>query len=377
MKEERPAIFMREETFTASLLRSATDDAPSVSVCIGTYNQARYLVECVESILAQTCPVEEIWVSDDASTDNTQMVMEELCRRYSTVRYYRHSSNQGIAKNLSWALAQPFTELIARIDSDDKMEPRFIETLAGLMKKYPQAGYGHGDVYEIDSRGVRTRVRRLQRSAVYEDAEESLRKNAQGYRVAADCILFRAAALKQANYYHANASWKSAEDWDLSVRMAILGWGNVYAAEPLASYRVWDDSGQARFKRKVAEIECVTKVYMGTLEPEYIRRGWSTGILRKNMRRRAVGFADALDSPLFSEAERAIYKARLRELGDSVSLSVAIFLAEAGFNPIVRRMRRVKIRLKDQVKSWLRGMKKPERSAGEAASGKGTAAERP
>jgi hypothetical protein len=116
---------------------------------------------------------------------------------------------------------------------------------------------------------------------------------------------------------------------------------------------------------------------MGTLEPEYIRRGWSTGILRKNMRRRAAGFADALDSPLFSETERAIYKARLRELGDSVALSAAIFLAEAGFNPIVRRMRRVKIRLKDQVKSWLGGMKKPERSAGEAVSGKGTAAGRP
>jgi len=154
------------------------------------------------------------------------------------VRYHRHAVNLGIAENLSWVLSQPTTELIARIDSDDKLEPQFVETLDDLMTIHPQAGFGHAEVYEIDSHGARGRIRRLHRSTGYEAPEESLRKNAQGYRVAANCILFRASALKQANYYRINSSWKSAEDWDLSVRMAILGWGNVYASTPLASYRV-------------------------------------------------------------------------------------------------------------------------------------------
>ncbi len=344
--------------------------APTVAVCIGTFNQAQHLTECIESVLSQTYPVQEIWVSDDASTDGTQEVMEEICERYPTVRYYRQPANLGIAENLSWALAQPATELIARIDSDDKLEPTFVATLADLMSRYPQAGFAHSDVYEIDRHGARTRVRRLHRTAVYETPAQSLRKNAKGYRVAANCILFRAAALKQANYYHANASWKAAEDWDLSVRMAILGWGNVYATTPLANYRVWDNGGVVRSKRIIPEVECVTKVYKGTLEPEYIKRGWSTRTLRKNMRGRAVGYADGLDSPLFSEAEREVYKARLRELGDSVSLSLAIFLAQAGFNPLARSIRRTKIRLKDSVKSLLRKMRKLGR-------GEESAAERP
>jgi GT2 family glycosyltransferase len=347
----------------------AASTTPSVAVCIGTYNQARYLAECLGSVLAQTYPVEEIWVVDDASTDETQELMEEFCRRHPTVRYHRHAVNQGIAGNLSFALAQPSAELIARIDSDDKLEPAFVAMLAHLMAEYPRAGYAHGDVVEIDSNGARTRMRRLHRSATYETAEESLRKNAQGYRVAANCILFRAAALKQANYYHANASWQSAEDWDVSVRMAILGWGNVYAAAPLACYRVWDDSGMARFRRRVPEIECVTRVYKETLEPEYVRRGWSTRVLRANMRRRAVAYSDALDSPLIGAEERLIYKARLRELGDSFSLTAAIFLAEHGFNPLLRRMRGVKIRLKDLAKSLLRGMMQPGRGGREATSG--------
>jgi glycosyltransferase involved in cell wall biosynthesis len=342
---------------------------PTVAVCIGTYNQAQYLARCIESVLAQSYPLEEIWVSDDASTDGTQALMEEICAHYPAVCYHRHPENSGIARNLSWALSRPNTELIARIDSDDELEPGFVETLVGLMGSHPQAGYGHCDVYEIDSYGVPTRVRRLYREDVYETPEESLKKNANGYRVAANCILFRAAALKQANYYYANASWKAAEDWDLSVRMAILGWGNVYAAAPLARYRVWDDSGRARFKRKVQEIECVTRLYKSTLESEYIKRGWSTRVLRKNMRRRAVSFADCIDSPLLSEDEREICKSRLRELGDSFSLSVSIFLADAGFSPLVRRLRRAELRLKDCAKSLLREVyKRCRRGSGETAS---------
>ena len=369
MEDLEGRSLMKSITPDETLESSVAHHMPSVSICIGTYNQAQYLSECIESVLAQTYPVAEIWVSDDAGTDATQDVMAEICRCHPIVRYYRQPTNLGIVKNLSWVLAQPSTELIARIDSDDRLEPAFVATLADLMSRYPQAGYGHGDVYEMDSRGVRTRVRRLHRSTVYEDPEESLMKNARGYRVAANCILFRAAALQQANYYHENVSWRSAEDWDLSVRMAILDWGNVYAAVPLANYRVWDDDGKVRFKRIVAEIECVTKVYKGTLEPEYIKRGWSTGILRKNMRSRAVGYAGALDSPLFSAWEREIYKLRLRDLGDSAALSLAILAANTGLNPLGRAIRRAKIRLKDHAKSWIRELKKLSHAEREAGTG--------
>lgn len=333
---------------------SQGNGARSVAVCIGTYNQAQYLEECIESVLAQSRPVEEIWVSDDASTDHTPQVMERLCKLHPTVKYYRQPVNLGISENLSWVLAQPSTEFIGRIDSDDRLEPNFVATLMDLLLAYPQAGFAHGEILEMDSRGVRTKVRRLHRPAVFESAEESLRNGARGYRVAANCIFYRAVALRQADYYHANATWKCAEDWDLCMRLAIQGWGNVYAATPVANYRVWNDSEQIRFKRGIYEIEGVTNVYTKTLEPEYIRRGWGTRELEKNRRKKALVYADALDSPLISKPEREVYKARLRELGGSMSLSVAMFLAAVGLNPLLRCMRRAKVRLKDLVKACLR-----------------------
>ena len=53
---------------------------PLVSVCVITYNQADYIGECIESILAQetTFPF-EIIIGEDNSTDGTR----ELCKKYA------------------------------------------------------------------------------------------------------------------------------------------------------------------------------------------------------------------------------------------------------------------------------------------------------
>ena len=51
---------------------------PRVSVAVGTHNGARFLGEQLGSILAQTRPVDEIVLSDDASTDDTVDLAERL-----------------------------------------------------------------------------------------------------------------------------------------------------------------------------------------------------------------------------------------------------------------------------------------------------------
>ena len=341
-----------------ALKPSGAHDVQTVSVCIGTYNQAQYLRECMESVFSQTYPVDEIWVSDDASTDKTDAVMEEICKLHSVVHYYRQPRNLGIAGNLSWVLSQPVTDFIVRLDSDDRLEPAFVATLVDLMNKYPRAGYAHCNICEIDVHGAHTRMRRLHRPAVYEGPEEAIRRNTPSYRVAGNIVLYRSAALKDANYYRSNVSWQYAEDWDLCLRIAILGWGNVHAAAPLARYRVWGDDKQGRFKRNMSGMECIIEVYKKTLEPEYIKRGWNTATIGKCMRRTALRYVDGIDSPFLTSAEREAYKALLRRLGDSTWLSVRIYLAERGLNPIFRFMVRAQIRSKDTIKSCLRLVKR-------------------
>jgi DNA helicase IV len=54
------------------------DTAPTVSICLPVYNGENYLVEAVESMLAQTFTGFELVITDNASTDRT----EEICRKF-------------------------------------------------------------------------------------------------------------------------------------------------------------------------------------------------------------------------------------------------------------------------------------------------------
>ena len=335
----------------------------SVAICIGTYNQSQYLKASIESALAQTYPIQELWVSDDASTDDTPAVMEEIRQLHPHIRYHCQPQNLALPGNLSWLLAQPKTELIVRLDSDDRLEPNYVAVLAELMRQYPQAGFAHCDVAELDKDNRRPRIRRLTRTKVYESGDEALQSNASGYRTAANCILYRAQALKDANYYIPNLDWRTCEDWDMCLRIAAKGWGNVYAAQTLSNYRVWDDAQGVRAKRKMSEVTTNIAIYKHTLIPEYQKRGWSIAPLERNMRRKAIAFADAIDSPLFTEQDRVSYKALLHDLGNSKSLSIAIALADCGFNPVIRWWTRTQLRLKDAFKMILRAAKSSQPAA--------------
>ena len=55
---------------------------PKVSVIIPTYNQAKFLGEAIDSVLAQTFDDYEIIVVNDGSTDNTAEILNEYKDKY-------------------------------------------------------------------------------------------------------------------------------------------------------------------------------------------------------------------------------------------------------------------------------------------------------
>jgi glycosyltransferase involved in cell wall biosynthesis len=340
-----------------SFKSEAPSPALTVAICIGTYNQGQYIRGSIESALSQTYQIHEIWIADDGSNDETQSIVEQYCRDFPRVHYHRHAENMGPARNLSWVLGRPSTDLVVRLDSDDRLEPEYVEILANLMHQYPQAGYAHCDVWETDGYGNRSRLRQLTRTATYEDAEQALRSNSKGLRTAANCLLFRASALKEANYYLAHPSWTASEDWDLALRMILNGWGNVYAAKTLSNYRQWDDPKGVRAYRKIQEVSSNIEIFTQVVIPEFQKRGWSVAPIQRSMRSKAIGFADSLDSAYFNENDRAEYRVLLKQLGQSVSLNIAIFLADFGLNPLVRRWKRLKKKLRDIAKQSLRATK--------------------
>lgn len=92
-----------------------------VSVCIVTYNQQKYIRECLDSIVNQETNFPfEVIVGDDASTDGTREIVQEFCNRYPTlVRAVFHEKNVGPTQNYFSVHNLAQGEYVAHLDGDD------------------------------------------------------------------------------------------------------------------------------------------------------------------------------------------------------------------------------------------------------------------
>jgi glycosyltransferase involved in cell wall biosynthesis len=74
---------------------------PALSVGMPVFNGAQYIEDALESILEQSFGDFELIISDNASTDDTEMICRRMAARDARVRYYRNSRNIGIYKNFN------------------------------------------------------------------------------------------------------------------------------------------------------------------------------------------------------------------------------------------------------------------------------------
>jgi glycosyltransferase involved in cell wall biosynthesis len=92
----------------------------SVSVCMTTYNQEKYIVEAIESVLTQKTnfPMQLI-IGDDCSTDNTLEICKSYTAKYPNMLVLKTVSNVGLAKNLAMVWGKCTGKYIAIIEGDD------------------------------------------------------------------------------------------------------------------------------------------------------------------------------------------------------------------------------------------------------------------
>lgn len=116
----------------------STNKKPKVSVCIPTYGRAEVLPKVIGSVLAQTFKDFEIFISDDASPDNTG----EIVKKFSDtrIRYHRNEINLGVRDNWNFTVKNANGEYVFKLDDDDYIHPCFLEKTIALLEKYHNIG---------------------------------------------------------------------------------------------------------------------------------------------------------------------------------------------------------------------------------------------
>jgi len=120
--------------------RTLNVGADTVSVIVPTYNRARYIGECIDSLLAQTTRPLEIVVVDDGSVDNTP----ELLALYGDAIRVIRKNNGGKPDAVNLAASQARGHWLWILDDDDVALPRAIETRLAALAGHRDAAFVYG-----------------------------------------------------------------------------------------------------------------------------------------------------------------------------------------------------------------------------------------
>ena len=103
---------------------------PTLALCIPAYNAAGFLDRLLESARSQTEPFDEIWLYDDASTDNTGRIARQL-----GAQVVRGERNAGCSHGKNVLAARCTSAWLHFHDADDALEPEFVATARRWMEQ--------------------------------------------------------------------------------------------------------------------------------------------------------------------------------------------------------------------------------------------------
>jgi glycosyltransferase involved in cell wall biosynthesis len=130
---------------------------PPVSVLITSYNYARYLGECIDSVLQQSYQNVEVIVSDDGSTDGSVQEIQRWATADPRVRLIA-GQHRGMAGALNGAWSESRGQVICLLDADDTFLTRKVEAVVRAMQSNPQVGYVIHRTCRLDASGNRRGV---------------------------------------------------------------------------------------------------------------------------------------------------------------------------------------------------------------------------
>ncbi len=101
-----------------------------VSVVVTCYNHGQYIEQCLMSIFTQSYQHIELHVWNDGSTDQSGEIIEQtLSKSPFSITEYHFQTNQGVVKTRNHALQQIQGEFVLFVDSDNFLEPNYIEAM--------------------------------------------------------------------------------------------------------------------------------------------------------------------------------------------------------------------------------------------------------
>jgi GT2 family glycosyltransferase len=123
----------------------------AVSVCIPTYNGARFVREAVVSVLQQSFADFELIVNDDCSTDETATIVRSLVD--ARIRFSSNERRLGLVGNWNRCLQLCSGQYVVVFHQDDVMTPGYLSATSTTLDRDPDASFAFSNIQVIDEVG--------------------------------------------------------------------------------------------------------------------------------------------------------------------------------------------------------------------------------
>lgn len=107
-----------------------------VSIITPSYNSARFINECVNSVFEQTYTNWELIIVDDASYDNSKELISDIAATDNRIKFVFLTENIGVAGARNIALEKSKGRYIAFLDSDDVWKKEKLTNQIHFMQSY-------------------------------------------------------------------------------------------------------------------------------------------------------------------------------------------------------------------------------------------------
>lgn len=197
-------------------------DNSLVTVICLCFNQARLVEKAIQSVLDQTYRYIELIVVDDASTDESQTIIERLSKTYGFKAHF-NPSNLGNCKSFNIGFNLSKGEFIIDLAADDELLPsRINEGVKNLDAKGSQYAVDFCDVELIDEKGQSkgSHFKRSKEGKLIEKVPEGdiYSTLVERYFISAPSMMMRRTVLEDLHGYDEHLSYEDFDFWVRSSR---------------------------------------------------------------------------------------------------------------------------------------------------------------
>lgn len=117
------------------------------------YNGEKFIKSALLSLIQQDFKEWSLLISDNASTDATASICQEIVKTDSRIHYYRQSKTLDVAENFRYLLQQSTSPFFMWAASDDEWSPNFLSCGVSNLENNSKVGLSFSQLINIDSFG--------------------------------------------------------------------------------------------------------------------------------------------------------------------------------------------------------------------------------